>query len=215
LGDTYVIGADVAEGLEWGDYSSAHVIHLKTGKVVAHWHGHTPPDEFGATVLNDLGRFYNTAIVGCEVNNHGLTTNKYLKDWARYPNIFFARIIDERTRRETKKIGWTTTIKTRPKMLDDLAMVLRTDDLDLRDRFTIAELRTFIRDDKGKLRGSPYDDRVISLAIANQMREYAHQYVHVDRAIPYMSLKWWEQTTKEHDNENRPIGYHNRRGARV
>jgi hypothetical protein len=36
---------------------------------------------------------------------------------------------------------------------------------------TIAELRTFIREQNGKMHGSPHDDRVMSLAIANQMLE--------------------------------------------
>jgi len=36
-GATYCIGADVAEGLARGDYSSAHVIDAKSGLVVATW----------------------------------------------------------------------------------------------------------------------------------------------------------------------------------
>ena len=38
FGTTYAIGADVAEGLARGDFSSAHVIDAKSGLVVAHWH---------------------------------------------------------------------------------------------------------------------------------------------------------------------------------
>ena len=43
----YVVGADVAEGLAHGDYSSAHVINANTLEVVAHWHGHIEPDLYG------------------------------------------------------------------------------------------------------------------------------------------------------------------------
>ena len=43
----YVIGADVAEGLAHGDYSSAHIIEAHDLRVVAHWHGHIEPDLFG------------------------------------------------------------------------------------------------------------------------------------------------------------------------
>ena len=37
---------------------------------------------------------------------------------------------------------------------------------------SIAELKTFVRDDNGSMHGSPHDDRVMSLAIANQMLKY-------------------------------------------
>lgn len=62
-GIVYVIGADVAEGLEHGDYSSAHVIDTKTSLVVAKWHGKIAPDLF-AEVLADLGWYYNCALWG-------------------------------------------------------------------------------------------------------------------------------------------------------
>ena len=41
-----MIAADVAEGLSYGDYSSAHVIDATSGDVVAHWHGRIEPDLF-------------------------------------------------------------------------------------------------------------------------------------------------------------------------
>ena len=36
----------------------------------------------------------------------------------------------------------------------------------------MGELKTYTRDDKGKMSGSPYDDRTMSLAIANYMRKF-------------------------------------------
>ena len=52
-------------------------------------------------------------------------------------------------------------------------MALREGSVTLWDAATIAELRTFVRDDDGQDEsGSPFDDRTISLAIANQMTKY-------------------------------------------
>ena len=68
-GHTYVIGADVAEGLETGDYSCAQVLDRRDLCQVSEWHGHTDPDLFGEE-LAKLGRLYNSAMIGCEVNNH-------------------------------------------------------------------------------------------------------------------------------------------------
>lgn len=209
FGESYVVGADVAEGLDYGDYSSAHVIRWRTREVVACWHGHIPADEFGG-VLADIGRFYNDALVGVENNNHGLTTCKYLKDWHKYPNIFYTRSLDERTKRQTNKMGWTTTRKSKPFMLDELSLALREDSIHLADKRTIAELRTFIRDEMGRLHGSPFDDRVMSLAIAYQMLPYCQQHNLSRGRVEYGTLKWWEQTTRQFQPIS-VIGQHNTR----
>ena len=42
----YVIGADVAEGLDKGDFSCADVLD-EDGDQVAQWHGKIAPDHFG------------------------------------------------------------------------------------------------------------------------------------------------------------------------
>jgi hypothetical protein len=207
--DVYVVGADVAEGLAHGDYSSAHVIHWRTHQVVAHWHGHVAPEEF-AEVLNDLGTYYNKALLGVEVNNHGLTTCKYLKDWHKYPHIFYSRIIDERSQRFTNKIGWVTSKKSRPLMLDELATSIREATIDIPDQYTIAELRTFVRDEFGRLRGSPYDDRTMSLAIAVQMIQYATQAQSQNGGMQWGTMEWWAaQIPKDRVNKRQPIGAHN------
>lgn len=170
LGHRYAIGADVAEGLEHGDFSSAHVIDVRSGQVVAHWHGHVEPDLFGQE-LDQLGRWYNRALVGVEVNASGGTVCNTLQRLS-YPRIYYRRTLLDREHRVTSQVGWRTTKSSKPLMIDDLAMVLRQQDLDLRDEYTISELMWFVRDEKGGMGGSPHDDRVISLAIAQQMRQH-------------------------------------------
>ena len=58
-------------------------------------------------------------------------------------------------------------------LIDDLGMALRSEELTIHDRFTLAELRTYVRTCRGSMSGSPHDDRVMALALANQMRQYA------------------------------------------
>lgn len=174
--EQYVIGADVAEGLQHGDYSSAHVLALKAKKVVAVWHGHIDPDLFGS-VLADLGNYYGRALVGVEVNNHGLSTNKALQR-LRYPRTYYRRSLDQRTRQQRMQVGWRTDVASKPLIVDGLATVLR-DGYDCRDSETIAELRTYVRDEKGRTNGSPYDDRVVSFAIGVEMLNHAHDKYYV------------------------------------
>ena len=88
---------------------------------------------------------------------------------------------------------------------------MRTDTIQIYDRQTIAELRTFVRKENGKMNGSPHDDRVISLAIANQMLKYVWlpEYRPVDKP-PQNSLMWWEKhIIGGRSAKKTPIGAHN------
>jgi len=168
----YCIGADVAEGLEHGDYSSAHVIDARTHEVVAHWHGLVEPDAYGSEILYALGEWYHWSLLGVERNNHGLTTITALRD-KRYKNLYRARTLGNTRVKVTEKIGFHTTVTTKPLAIDELARDIRTDVMHLHCEETAAEMRTFVREGNGKMHGSPHDDRVMSLAIANQMVKYA------------------------------------------
>jgi hypothetical protein len=188
----YVIGADVAEGLSYGDYSSAHVIDASSGRVVAHWHGHIEPDLFGL-LLAELGWWFNNALVGVENNNHGLTTLKAMQR-AGYSNLYRHRRIAQVRAAQTDVLGWRTSSTSKPLMIDELGAALRDGVLDVGCEFTIAELRTFVRKQNGKMSGSPHDDRVISLAISNQMLKYVWLPEYdAGTPMPTNSLVWWEQ----------------------
>jgi hypothetical protein len=205
----YVVGADVAEGLAHGDYSSAHVIHAKTGMVVAHWHGRIEPDLFGE-MLGEIGWMYNSALVGVENNNHGLTTLKALQRYG-YKNIYRQRRLAQARPVPTEILGWRTTASSKPLMIDELSAAIRSEDLDICCEYTIGELRTFIRKENGKMAGSPHDDRVISLAIANQMLKFVWlpEY-YVGEVIPRNTLAWWEQfIIQDIPPKNQPIGAYN------
>lgn len=168
---TYVIGADVAMGLEHGDWSSAHVINARTGELAATWWGKAEPDLFGGYVLHRLGEWYNNALIGVENNNHGLTTVTSLRD-NQYPNMYRQRNQAKRMMTQTETLGWSTNRATKPLMIDELAKAVRDDSVKLRDPLTISEMRTFVREGDGKMHGSPHDDRVMSLAIAVQMLKF-------------------------------------------
>lgn len=168
-GAMYVIGADVAFGLEHGDYSCAHVLDVRTGLVVAEWWGKADPDLFGSHVLANLGHFYNRALLGVENNNHGLTTVTALQR-VKYPNLFRQRgKLNVRKVRKTDTFGWNTNRTSKPLMINGLAAAIRDGDIRIASEGAIAELRTYVRDGDGKTHGSPHDDRVMSLAVTVQM----------------------------------------------
>lgn len=206
MGSAYVVGADVAEGLEHGDFSSAHVLDVVTDCVVAHWHGHVDPDQFGF-VLYRLGYWYNTALLGVEANNHGLTTLVSLQK-LRYPRMYYQVSLDERGRSKGRKLGWHTLVNTKGYVIDGLVQALRgqrtvnelaeiewTGGMGVRDALTISELKTYVREPDGKkMHGSPHDDRVMSLAIAQEMTKFAHapQY-QPKQQDEWGTGRWWEE----------------------
>jgi hypothetical protein len=208
----YVMGADVAEGLEHGDFSTAHVLDVETGKIVAHWHGHIDPDEFG-DLLIEIGRYYNTAFIGVEVNSSGLTTCKTLQRKS-YPRIYYRRTLDDRQRGTyTNKIGWRTTKTSKPLMIDDLNQALREGEITLLCEYTVAELTQYVRDEKGSMGGSPHDDRVISLALAQQMRQHAGSAAFEEAHGPPEGSFAWEMAKMLQDNSTEfLVGQHNTRG---
>ena len=190
----YVIGADPSQGLEHGDYASVHVINARNYEVVAHWHGHIDPDLLATEVLDRLGRWYSNALVGVESNNHGLTTLKFLHSRCKYHPIYMERSPKYKKSVPTDSLGYRTTQVTKPLMVDELNEALRGS-MVLWDVETIAELRTFVRDEKGKMSGSPFDDRTISLAIANQMLKHVwlEQYQTKSDAPDPGTFGWWER----------------------
>lgn len=210
-GQVYCIGADVAEGLAHGDYSVAQVINANTLEVVAVWHGHIDPDLFGSEVLYDLGEWYNTCLIGVENNNHGLTTLKALQR-SGYRNIYRQRRLANRSPQATEILGWRTTAVSKPLAIDELAKALRDDDIILYDDKTIAELRTFVREDNGKMHGSPHDDRVMSLAIANQMLKHVWLTEYMPNlAAPMYSFEWFAQQIEPERREKFVLGSYNTR----
>lgn len=207
----YCIGADVAEGLSYGDYSVAQVINAHTGAVVACWHGHIDPDLFGSDVLVNLGEWYNGCLIGVESNNHGLTTLKALQREG-YKNIYRQRRLAQRSPQATEILGWRTTAASKPLAIDELSKALRDADLALMDERTIAELRTFIREDNGRTHGSPHDDRVMSLAIANQMLKHVWLPEYApDLSPPKYSFDWFAMQIQPEKRERNYIGSHNTR----
>nr|DAD96755.1 MAG TPA: Terminase large subunit [Podoviridae sp. ctdDI2] len=166
----YVIGADVAEGLKGGDFSVATVVDVSTMEVVARWRGHCDPDKFGE-ILGALGTYYNYALIGVEVNNHGLTTVQKLRD-TFYTNLYKRdRGYDEEWETPTVNLGWKTDMRTKRLMVDDLIKLVRERVIKDKDIVFINEAFSYVRDERGRMNAEEgsHDDVVMSTAIAYQL----------------------------------------------
>lgn len=169
-GQAYIVAADIAEGLEHGDFTSMDVIKHVTGEQVAHWHGHIHPEQAG-DVMAHLGKRYNLAWLVPERNNHGLTTVTRLRNMD-YRRLYVERVTDIAGAKSRKRYGWVTNKKTKPLIIDTLAGEMLEDSHGIRCKETFQEMLTFeTKEDTtfGAQEGE-WDDRVMSIAIVKQAR---------------------------------------------
>ena len=174
-GEEYVIGADAAEGLEGGDFSVADVIRVKDMKTVARFRSQlVDPDQF-AHILDKLGRFYNYALIGPEINNHGLAVIQRLRDLF-YSNLYKReKGLDEVFETSTTKFGWKTTTITKPLAIDYLAEAIREGLVKDEDIVFVEEAFSYVRDEKGRTNAEDgtHDDTIMAKAIALQLWDWS------------------------------------------
>lgn len=165
-GHEYAIGADVAEGLEGGNYSAAVVLDRRTGQQVAELHGHWRPDVF-ARLLIGLAARYGTPYLAVEANNHGHTTLHVLRYELFYPLLYYS--LEHGPRPGDPVLGWITNARTKPLMLDEFAAAIAEGKVQLHSRTLINECLTFVsRDGVQGAEEGKFDDLVIAAAIALQ-----------------------------------------------
>ena len=166
----YRIGADVSEGIDVGrdtDWSVAVVLSAESMNEVAMLRVKIDPDLF-AWQLASLGKWYNNAKLLVERNNHGLVTLKFLSDVHLYPDIYSEKILDERSSRSARKLGFHTTVKSKPLIIDYLKELIREDEIDIKSPKVLDELQTFVNFPNGRMaaQAGSHDDCVMALAIA-------------------------------------------------
>ena len=192
-GKKYVIGVDVSEGIEIesskgkeADYSVIDVMEVESRKTAARWRGYIDPDLLGNVVFS-IGKFYNDALVGIEVNNHGIATAANLKN-NFYRNLYMRETSeDEQFQVRTTKFGWRTDKKTKPIMISELQRAIREGDIIDLDIVFIREAMSYVKRDDGSMAAQEgqHDDTVMAKAITLQMAdwmpyntEYAKENIH-------------------------------------
>lgn len=169
----YVVGADVAEGKDGGDYSVAIVIERETARQVAELHGHWEPDIF-AKKSKRLAEYYNSATLGIERNNHGHAVLNTLINYDIYDDLYHHVKYNSTTGEEEKEPGFPTDKQTKPILISDLQEGIREKYLNIQSIDLVDELITFVNLDGGKMGAQEgcHDDRVIALGIALQVRKH-------------------------------------------
>jgi hypothetical protein len=208
----YVMGVDVSEGLEHGDFSVCSVYDTKTKEKVAKWRGHIDPDLLAKDIAWPLGHFYGGALIGVESNNHGLVTLIKLRDLA-YPRLFRRQDRAALGRPTSTKLGWYTSKSSKVEMIDEFQEAFR-EELVIYDTGVLAEMLMYTRDEKGRMSGSPFDDEVMADAIANQMFRHMHTVSWPEVESDAYTFGWLVRRDKERVKRDANVGMGRRLGVR-
>lgn len=171
----YVIGADGAQGIKDGDYSTAYVLKLPDYEEVACFSDIIKPYEF-AGVLNYLGLLYNKALIAVEINDPGgFSANEKLMDFYNYPNLYY-RANPYENQSGDMPYGWKTDDRTRPIMIRDFDDDIQNNRIFIKSKKVLTEMKTFVRLKNGKVAASPgkHDDLIIAAMIARQIATQIH-----------------------------------------
>ena len=166
-GHPYVLGGDTAG--EGSDRFTAYVIDNSTGKQVAELQ-HTSSEIFYARQVYCLGRYYNDALIGIEINYSTYPQLK-LEEW-HYPNFYQRERFDTFTGQMVKAFGWATSSKTRPVALAELHTIMEENPELVVSWHTLGEMLTFVydKDRKPQAASGQHDDLVMAAAICYSIR---------------------------------------------
>lgn len=165
-GRFYALGGDPSDG---GGDPAGIAIWSDDYEKVAEWSGKLRPDIM-AKLAKEMAEYYNNAYAGIE--NNMLTCILELSKI--YDNYFFTVKVDEKRQTRTKKMGWTTSSKSRDIMIDDFIKHFEEGSLKGLTKLTISQMQTFVRKEGGKREHATgkHDDQLFADMIAIQMLKY-------------------------------------------
>lgn len=185
----YVLSMDTSEGLPKGDESFGVVRDKYTLNVVADWNYLKDPEEFALDGWQ-MAQIYPNCRIAPENNNHGYTTSKCLNDLGC--DLYYTKKVDSEGKLEkTTKRGLTTTLQTRPLMLDYAKEEIHKNICEVRSPIILSQMQTFVRVEKKGGRpeadGEFKDDGVMAYAIGSYViREepFNHSKQLKDKKLP-------------------------------
>lgn len=174
----YVIGVDVAEGIEKEgiadskqktDFSALGVWKRVGDKYiqVARMKCRLNPNLWAEEVQR-VALFYNYAYVAVERNKDGLGVLLRLKDTLKYTNLHYDETYDPDVEVRKRKLGWSTNKVSRPAMIRTADALIREDRVIFRSRETLSEFMTFVTDANGRSEAQEgcHDDECMAAMIA-------------------------------------------------
>ena len=182
-GVSYLIGADVAEGLDISedasrpdpDWTWVNIARRDNLKQILSWRTKIDPDRLGP-MLEILGFLYNTAWICVEANNHGIVPCNHLKN--NYPiyRLYLNVSTDHITDRYSEVVGFRTTSTSKAQAVSEAKRTVRDNDCWIFDKEMIHELQAFRQDARGRYSGDgSHDDGVTAFWLTVMMRLFSYE----------------------------------------
>ena len=179
----YCASADVAEGLEQGDFDCMKVMNRKCKEIVLTYHGHTDPDLL-ANEQHKLSVFLgNDIYFATERNNHGLTT--IISAHKLGVKQYYSEDFDKGYAVSTDVLGFRTTSGSRTPAINDLKEWIREEEfVDYEKEFWMEAL-TFVKNARGKMQAQDkdkdpgtkcFDDRIFAQLIMLRCHNWLPNY---------------------------------------
>ena len=147
----------------------AQVLDNTTGRLVATLRRHYDEDAFARQCMC-LGYWYNTALLGIEVNFSTFPVKECQR--LGYPRLYTRQTEDRYTQRLEKRYGFRTTSLTRPLLIAGLVQHMAQAPDSVPDKTTLREMLNFVKNERGRPQAmaGAHDDCVMALAIAHYIR---------------------------------------------
>lgn len=183
----YVVGADVAEGLEHGDWTYVSVFDVNKREQVASSKSAIPVSYLDDLLVN-LAYYYYTGLIVVERNAPGILPldRLYRDHW--YPRMYRMDKFGELQMSDrTPRYGWRTDAATKPKMVNDFIYALAEQDVLLHDPDFVLEAQTFVANGKGgyEATANNHDDVIMGTLVTWQgvLDSYKYEILWEDTAI--------------------------------
>lgn len=188
-GRQYLIPADISEGCGL-DYLAILVLDYITLEVVAALYDNMTNPTDAATVMAEIGYYYNKALLAPETYpGIGYATGKVLENSIQYPNLYYG--VDPRRPEYVGDVGWRTDARTRPMMQSALIKFVASGNVVCWDKRGLQELVSLVwtkatEDSRPRLEAMPgeHDDYAMALAIGLEVRELQPPVLHEERTKP-------------------------------
>jgi len=139
----YIIGVDVAEGKDAGDFSCAYVVSRLPFRIVCKLRGYDGRrinlEEFSRQLFL-LGKYYNSAVICPENNAQGSAVVISLSQMA-YPNLISESVL---TLQPSTRFGWMNTHGMREYAIAILQEVIHSRQLFIPDAMLLDEMHHFV-----------------------------------------------------------------------
>ena len=171
---SYVLGADTGGGKSSNDFCAATVIDANNGGQCAVFHARVDALDF-AEVVYALSKFYGGrdtfAFTVLETNAHGLAVLEKVRNLG-HSSLYTRQAWDAIEQTFKAQIGWVTSMKTRPMLINRARAALADTSYEINDIELVKEMSTFVFTDTGKeehMEGC-HDDLLFSWMLALEGR---------------------------------------------